>query len=211
MTSAIPAFGAAQDGTHQRIVEAALDCILEFGFYRASSNEIARKAGMTWGAIQYYFGSRERLLLAALEVSERQFAQLMNDADISGRTTAERLEKLGLVLCGQYGRPRYLATLQIVLNLAHSPETSVETEAALQEINKRLTGHLAALFEQALGADTVRTETAGMVFHAFRGIALSYLIGKQTSPDELLGERNLVDLPGECRRIAQALALFIDR
>ena len=29
-------------------------CILEEGFYRASSNKIARRAGVTWGVIQYH-------------------------------------------------------------------------------------------------------------------------------------------------------------
>jgi AcrR family transcriptional regulator len=211
MTSAIPGLGAAPDGTHQRIVDAALDCILEFGFYRASSTEIARRAGMTWGAIQYYFGTRERLLLAALEVSEHEFARLMEAADISGEDTVDRLEKLGAVLCGQYGRPRYLATLQIVLNMAHSPETSVETAAALDAINARLSDRLAALFALAIGADLVRTETAGLVFHAFRGLALSYLIGLQSAPEELRSERNLVDMAGDCRRLAEALALYIDQ
>lgn len=211
MTSGIPAFGAAPDRTHQRIIEAALDSILERGYYRASSNEIARRAGMTWGAIQYYFGTRERLLLAALELSELKFAELMKQAEIDGDDTADRLEKLGKVLCGQYGSPRYLATLQIVLNMAHNPETSQETEAALHAINARLSDHLAALFELAIGAEAVRTEIAGLVFHAFRGLALSYLIGIQTSPEELRDERKLVDLPGDCRRLAEALALFIDR
>ena len=82
MTSAVSAPQTPKperDSPHQRILEAALDCILERGFYRASSNEIARRSGMTWGAIQYYFGTRERLMLAALEVSDREFEHLLAD------------------------------------------------------------------------------------------------------------------------------------
>jgi AcrR family transcriptional regulator len=209
MTSAVSPPEAAPDSTHQRILEAALDCILERGFYRASSNEIARRAGMTWGAIQYYFGTRERLMLAALEVSDREFEHLLVTADLGAGDTAERLEKLGQLLSRQYGRPRYLAALQIVLNLAHNPQTSAETAAALIDVNRRLSAQLNSLIRLAIGP-TADAQTASLVFHAFRGLALSHLIYVQTSPAELAESRSPSDLPGDCRRLATALARLID-
>jgi DNA-binding NarL/FixJ family response regulator len=47
----------------ERVIDATVSCILELGFYRASTNEIARRAGVTWGVIQHYFGTREALML----------------------------------------------------------------------------------------------------------------------------------------------------
>ena len=52
--------------TWRRVLDAAEECILELGYYQASSNEIARRAGVTWGVIQHQFGTREGLLLAVL-------------------------------------------------------------------------------------------------------------------------------------------------
>ena len=43
--------------THRRVLDAVVRTILEVGYYKASSNEIARRAGVTWGAIQHLFGS----------------------------------------------------------------------------------------------------------------------------------------------------------
>ncbi len=204
-----PALSAPPDSTHQRITCAALDCILERGFYRASSNEIARRAGMTWGAIQYYFGTRERLMLAALEVSDREFEHLLQTADIGTGTTAQRLERLGALLTRQYGRPRYLATLQIVLNLAHNPQTSAETAAALVDVDRRLSSQLTSLIRLAIGPKADE-ETVTLVFHALRGLAVSHLIQLQTAPDELAGARQPGNLPADGRRLAAALALLID-
>ena len=204
-----PALSAPPDSTHQRIVEAALDCILERGFYRASSNEIARRAGMTWGAIQYYFGTRERLMLAALEVSDREFEQLLQGADIGAGTTAERLERLAALLSRQYARPRYLAALQIVLNLAHNPETSIETAAALVDVDRRVSAQLISLIRLAIGPKADEA-TVTLVFHALRGLAVSHLIQVQTSPAELAGARQPGDLPADSRRLAAALARLID-
>ncbi len=210
MTSVIPAAPARHpqhDSTHQRILEAALDCILERGFYRASSNEIARRAGMTWGAIQYYFGTRERLMLAALEVSDREFEHLLATADLGAGSTAERLERLGTLLCRQYGRPRYLAALQIVLNLAHNPQTSTETAAALIDVNRRISAQLNSLIRLAIGP-TADEQTVSLVFHALRGLAVSHLVYVQTSPAEIT--RQPSDLAGDCRRLAVALSRLIE-
>ncbi len=57
-----------ENDTRARVIKAATECIIELGFYRGSStNEIARRAGVTWGVIQWYFGNREGLMLAVLE------------------------------------------------------------------------------------------------------------------------------------------------
>ena len=55
------------ESTRGRVVDAAIECILDEGFYRASSNKIAKRAGVTWGVIQYHFGTREALMLAVHE------------------------------------------------------------------------------------------------------------------------------------------------
>ena len=184
-----------------------MDCILERGFYRASSNEIARRAGMTWGAIQYYFGTRERLMLAALESFDVEFEGLLLTADLGEGDTEQRLERLAGLLARQYGRPRYLAALQIVLNLAHNPETSQETAAALVHFDERLSGHLTGLIALAIGP-RANPATVTLVFHAFRGLAVSHLINTETSPREL--GRRTSGFPQDAQKLAGALARLID-
>jgi AcrR family transcriptional regulator len=52
--------------TRRKVLDAAIETILEVGYYQASSNAIARRAGVTWGALQHQFGTREALLLEVL-------------------------------------------------------------------------------------------------------------------------------------------------
>jgi AcrR family transcriptional regulator len=207
VTNLVVTGGADATTTHRRIVGAAMDCILERGFYRASSNEIARRAGMTWGAIQYYFGTREKLMLAALEAFDVEFEGLLLTADLGDGDTEQRLERLAELLARQYGRPRYLAALQIVLNLAHNPETSQETAAALIHFDERLSGHLTGLIALAIGphADPAKVT---LVFHSFRGLAVSHLIQTETSPREL--DRRTSGFPRDAHLLAKALARMID-
>ena len=74
---------ATETDTRDRVIKAAVECIIELGFYRGSStNEIARKAGVTWGVIQWYFGNREGLMLAVLEDGASHMIKTVKDARI---------------------------------------------------------------------------------------------------------------------------------
>src|SRR6266568_236456 len=77
----------------QRVIQAAIDCILEQGFYRASSNAIAERAGLTWGVIQYYFGTREVLMLAVLEEGTQRLLDDLTTAEITADSLEERIEE----------------------------------------------------------------------------------------------------------------------
>src|SRR3982074_3735077 len=111
-------------GTRRKLIDAAIQTILEQGFYRASSNAIADTAGLSWGVIQYYFGSRENLMLAVLEEGTHRLSEELARADLTGETLTERFEQYLRVLEGYYGTPDYLAFVQVLLNLSHDPKTS---------------------------------------------------------------------------------------
>src|ERR1700749_3381971 len=84
--------------TRALLIESTLDCILDEGFYRASSNRIAERAGVTWGVIQHHFGTREGLLLAAFDQSMLELIDILESAEIAGDSFDERLESLADVL-----------------------------------------------------------------------------------------------------------------
>src|SRR5580704_265182 len=164
--------GDAEPAGRGQILDAAIASILELGFYRASSNEIARRANMSWGSIQYHFGSREALLLAVIEELNRRFTLSVSQAHITGDTLEARLHSLYDILATQYADPVYLARLQIILNLSHDPDTSAGVVSALAH-QAEVTGEdLHRLFREALG-DQVSRATTNAIFHAMRGTVVS--------------------------------------
>ncbi|MCU1484766.1 MAG: regulatory protein TetR [Actinomycetia bacterium] len=160
----------------RQILDGAIACILELGFYRASSNEIARRAGVSWGSIQYHFGSREALLLAVIEELNQRFSATVKKGRITGDTLEERLQALYAVLAKHYGDPIYLARLQIVLNLLHDPDTSAEVTTSLDQQVDDSGDELRRLLRDVLG-EGASSVTRNVVFNAIRGMALSRQIG----------------------------------
>jgi AcrR family transcriptional regulator len=183
--------GDARSATRDQIVQAAIATILELGFYRASSNEIARKANVSWGSIQYHFGSREALLLAVIEELNQRYTTTVSRASISGDTLEERLGSLYQILAKHYGTPTYLARLQIVLNLSHDPDTSAEVAEVLEHLADVAGNDLNRLLREAVG-DDASPATMSVIFNVIRGTALSYQI-TDTLPCRPAAPRTSID------------------
>jgi AcrR family transcriptional regulator len=159
--------GAENRASKQRLLEAAVACILEKGYYRASSNEIARRAGVTWGVIQYHFGTRERLMLAAFEDACQKLIDHSRNAVITGETLRAQLGSYFEHLMGFYGRIEYLAYMEINLNLARDPDTSAETMAALGRLGEEFKRHWVV-------APMLPAHHRALVFESLRGLILSH-------------------------------------
>src|SRR5215475_3064539 len=84
--------------TRRKVMNAAVESILDVGYYESSSNEIARRAGVTWGVIQHQFGTREALMLEVLDDMWARLQAAVANADVGTGTLEERLRELLAVL-----------------------------------------------------------------------------------------------------------------
>jgi AcrR family transcriptional regulator len=123
----VTATASVAAATRARLIEATIDCILEEGFYRASSNRIAERAGVTWGVIQHHFGTREALLLATFQHGMEELIETLESADIEGDAFEARLESLTDVIWRFYRPPRFVAYEQLTLNLLRDPTMDAAT------------------------------------------------------------------------------------
>jgi TetR/AcrR family transcriptional regulator, regulator of cefoperazone and chloramphenicol sensitivity len=198
---------SGESDSRQRLIEAATACILDQGFYRASSNAIAERAGVSWGVIQYHFGSREALMLAVLEEGARRLNETLVTAEITGGTVTERVAQCADILARYYGCPEYLAYIQVLINLAHDPRTSQQTRATMAGIAESASPELDRLLRKVLAGTGIRRPAIrATLFHALRGLALSQGM-LSTVPDRQDGTRRFAE---QRRALAEALGMFIE-
>ncbi|HEY8528022.1 MAG TPA: TetR/AcrR family transcriptional regulator [Acidimicrobiales bacterium] len=203
---------SGDSATRTRVIEAAVACILERGFYRASSNEIARRAGVTWGVIQHHFGTREELLLAVLRHDFGRFIERLGRAEIEGETTAERLASLAELVWSYYGRPEYVATMQIQLNLSRDPQCMQGTIDAMIELQERLRDEWARLASRsAAGGAPLPPALARSVLRVFRGMAIGEAIAFH-GPDEVVARMpsSIDERRADRMIVIEALARSVD-
>ncbi|MGH7338092.1 MAG: TetR/AcrR family transcriptional regulator [Myxococcota bacterium] len=102
--------------TRERIVRAVVESIAEIGFQKTTANEITRRAGVTWGAVQHHFGGKDGILAAVLEESFERFAARLAEVPTDGASLAERVSAFVDIAWAHFGSPDYRSTFEILLN-----------------------------------------------------------------------------------------------
>ena len=199
--------GAQDSISRQRVIDAAIACIIDQGFYRASSNAIAERAGVTWGVIQYHFGTREALMLAVLEEGTRRLDDIVVTAEITGETVTERVAQYMDILLKYYGSMDYLAFSQVLINLTHDPRTSQQTRETMARIGESVNPELNRLQRKVLAGTGIRRQAVrSLLFHSLRGLALSHVM-LETLPEQPQTPRHF---PEQRRLLAEALGMLIE-
>lgn len=196
--------GAARrrDGliAQERMLEEAMTAIAEDGLAKLTMSALADRLGTSGGHILYYFGSKDRLLLAALRWSEQQLAVERGEL-LGRRLTAHRKLALFLELYLPRGPrdPRW--TLWIEL-WARTPSNEA-LRAAQQEIDDGWEQDLEALL--AKGVEQGRF-AADLDVPARASELLALLDGLSTRV--VLGQRD-ADRATSLERARTAAALLI--
>jgi AcrR family transcriptional regulator len=111
--------------TRERIMRAVVESIAEIGFQKTTANEITRRAGVTWGAVQHHFGGKDGILDAVLEESFDRFAQRLAEVRTEGASLAERVSAFVDIAWAHFGSPDYRSTFEILLNYTRDDDDGV--------------------------------------------------------------------------------------
>src|SRR2546423_7309137 len=90
MVSHDPPTRRKRERTRERLLDAAVDVIRAKGFYKTTLEDVARRAGLTRGAIYGNFKNRDELFLAVVETRWRPIIPLRH-----GATLKEHLRIVG--------------------------------------------------------------------------------------------------------------------
>jgi AcrR family transcriptional regulator len=180
MTSAVSAgegWSEAERLARHRLVRAALACITERGYADATLANVAARAGVSAADAQQYFANRENLLMDAFDYGMQTLRSHLEDSQILGVTIEERIDSFATIVGGFYGDRRYLAALQIQLNLMNDPALSERTVSSLAVMARVAGPAVEALIAEVFdGAVSPTEEFVALLFFALRGLALSYVV-----------------------------------
>jgi AcrR family transcriptional regulator len=102
--------------TRERILGAALDSFAEKGFDGASTREIAGRAGVPLGLLQYHFGSKQKLWQAAVD---RAFGDINRELDAAPTQALDAGDELARTRAGIRAHVRFVARHPEFVRLMH--------------------------------------------------------------------------------------------
>ncbi|MGW3628263.1 TetR/AcrR family transcriptional regulator [Streptomyces sp. NPDC000880] len=155
--------------TRQRLLEAAVACLAEHGWAGSTVSAVAERAGVSRGAAQHHFPTREDLFTAAVEYVAEERSQALRALATQDRTAVVA------ALVDLYTGPLFRAALQ--LWVAASNEEQLRSRVT--ELEARVGRETHRIAVQLLNADESRPgvrETVQGLLDMARGLGLANLL-----------------------------------
>jgi AcrR family transcriptional regulator len=114
--------------TRDKVMRAVVESIAEAGYQKTTSAEIARRAGVTWGAVQHHFGDKDGILMAVLEESFANFARVLAAAPSEDECLEKRVTRFVDLAWEHFGGPQFRSTFEILLNVPQDLELTWQQE-----------------------------------------------------------------------------------
>ena len=174
LEAASGAVASTPQETRQRVLEAAVEALAECGYGGTTTRSVARRAGVSQGALQHYFRSRADLCVSAMSLLvnrlSREFLLTVPDVEDPVRRFEAIVDRLMAVFSG----PTFIAGLELRL----AARTDESLDCRLQELDREVEG----IFED--GAKEMLPEFSGrpgfdsllqLTLASIRGVALGHL------------------------------------
>jgi AcrR family transcriptional regulator len=195
--------------TQQRLLEATVECLVEFGWSGASTTMIAERAGVSRGAQLHHYPTRAALVLAAVEhLAERRAAEIRREAGVEiGKATAyqrdkaeahtgdtvavlagdteRRVDRVIDMLAAAFTGPLFVAALEVWV----AARTDPELRAALVPLEARVGREMHRLAVDLLGADETKPgvrEAVQATLDLLRGLGVANLLSDDSHRREQL-------------------------
>lgn len=135
--------------THRRLLEAAIESLAADGWAGTGLTSVAERAGVSRGAAQHHFGTRDELVAAALAHIPAQRIEEIRQQGQQLPEGPDRLEAVVDLLCDFYSGSLGIATLHLWVGASADPELAQLVRKAEETVSREI--YLLAL--ELLGLD----------------------------------------------------------
>jgi AcrR family transcriptional regulator len=177
MSTAVEAREPQQDrsrATRARLLESAITCLAELGWSASTVTVVAEHAGVSRGAAQHHFPTREALFMAALEHVTRERGEQMRREHAERRSEIDTRAVVDLVF-ELFSGTFFRAALMLWVAAASEPQLRdqvVPLEARIGREIHRMVVELLGVDEQVAGV----RETVQATLDLARGLGLANVL-----------------------------------
>lgn len=172
--------------TRALLIGAAIELLHTIGFANTTTALIAKRAGMTTGALHYHFATKDELMFGVLDHAAESIRHRVEEENHSQDGA---LDVAGFIkhLWKAYGDPAYWATWEIIISTRSDAglhaRIVVHRHQSMQSLLHQWWGRYA--FSEDIRSDVI--EVSEFMLIAIRGLSLERFLDK----DEAYFERNL--------------------
>lgn len=185
--------------TRERILDAAVESLINDGYSGATTLRIQELAKISRGGLLHQFPSRDELLVAAVNHVATARIAAMDTERSWPENPSERIDAAVEAMWSTYAQPYFWASVELWLAARHNPAIAQILWPLERRLGTRIRAVTAGFFGGELAAAPGFDELRELLNTSMRGVAMSYAVA---------GERNPADDPHVAlwkRRAHQAL------
>ena len=157
--------------TRKSVIDATIQCFIELGYFRTTTTEIAKRAGLTRGAVQYYFPTTPDVLRASIAHLLEEWMDTYYTALREISSDEDQLSRSIDVYWQFVRHPLFIAWQELVAASRTEPELAeiIDSAAEVYELKRKEAGrdlypeHMRSAGENfELGRDLSRVVLEGL-------------------------------------------------
>jgi AcrR family transcriptional regulator len=163
--------------SRQRILDAAVTCLVESGYSRTTTLTIQARAGVSRGRLLHHFPSKETLLVAAAQhlAATRFASDGLAGADLPAIADHpdERIDRVVDEMWSTFRQPYFWASVELWTAARTDPALATALLPAERRLGAAIRQTLDAVFEHYLESENYPT-VREMLLTSMRGVAMTY-------------------------------------
>ncbi|ALG86323.1 TetR/AcrR family transcriptional regulator [Gordonia phthalatica] len=157
--------------TRAKLLDATIDCLVEFGYAGTTTPRIAQRAGVTRGAQVHHFGSRDDLMIAAVNrLAERQVVRAL--AEVEELSSENPYDALMDLLWEFHQGPLAIAVTELWVAGRTDPQLASEMRRVEPVVNRALFEAIARVAPNEVHRKEIR-DFAYTAMDALRGLQVA--------------------------------------
>ena len=166
--------------TRARVLDAAIDCLIEMGYAGTTTTLIAERAGVSRGAQLHHFPTKSELLAAAVEHLARRLG-----ADLQQRAAAlppdgDRAAAAIDLLWSRFATPLFPAWLELWVAARTDPELAASLQPLEDLVKRGLQKQTEVLFTSGDTSPSDHALDAQLTLYLMQGLMLSRVLGHES-------------------------------
>jgi AcrR family transcriptional regulator len=177
--------------SRQKILDAAVQCLIEYGYAGASTLRIQQLAGVSRGRLLHHFASRDDLLVGAVHhLAAGRVADLKNEAMTTVLAAADdpaRIDQAVARMWADFHQPYFWASIELWVGARHSEELRAALGPSERALYESIFDTLDAMFGPVFAARPRYRQVMEILVSSMRGASMTYAFqGRRRSRDPRL-------------------------
>ena len=162
--------------TRSLLLDTTIECLADVGYARTTSAEIATRAGLSRGAQLHHFGSKQQLVIAAMDqlyfVYEAQFRAALDNLPEGEDPASGAIQAVWDIMKGPMGH----AYLELVATARVEPDLREPLQALVARMDSGVDTIFREYFDAAPGTEAMFDLVWTAVFSLVEGLVIETIV-----------------------------------